>query len=161
MHSNLPWESCRARRLLTEAAVSVLVPCVDDDGVVPDVDGLEAAAEEGGAAGDCACLAADDGGGGGLDGGGADGAFAAGEAAEEDDVALLAIANTVDAIDGFPSPPPSNDPLETCLAAEAKAPDGFDGTSVLAPLGVGVVSALGSPSPSINSGLHLSWKIMR
>ena len=85
-----------------------MVAGVDEEGVVPDVDGLEVTAAAVGAAGDCACFAADGGGGGGLDGGAA-GAFAAETAAVEfDDVALLAIANTVDAIDGFPSPP-SND----------------------------------------------------
>ena len=119
---------------------------------MPDVEGLEAA-DGGGAAGDCAGFTAEEGGGGGFDGG-ADGALAG--VGADDDVALLAIANTVDAIDGFPSPPPNKDPLDTCLAAEAKAPAGLDGRSVLAPLGVGCVSAFTSPSPSINRGLHLS-----
>ena len=141
--------------MFTAADVSGFAEGAVDEDVVPDVEGLEEVFEGVGAAGDCACLAAE-GGGGGLDGGAA-GAFVADEAAPDvDDVALLAIANTVDAIDGFPSPPPSNDPLDTCLAAEAKAPAGLDGTSVLAPLGVGCVSAFTSPSPSINRGLHLS-----
>ena len=142
--------------MLTAADVSGFAEGAVDEDVVPDVEGLEEVFEGVGAAGDGACLAAEGGGGGGLDGGAA-GAFVADEAAPDvDDVALLAIANTVDAIDGLPSPPPSNDPLDTCLAAEAKAPAGLDGTSVLAPLGVGCVSAFTSPSPSINRGLHLS-----
>ena len=142
--------------MFTAADASGFDEGVVAEGVVPDVDGLEAATEGVGAAGDCACFAAVVGGGGGLDGGAA-GVFVAGAAAADvEDVALLAIANTVDAIDGFPSPPPNKDPLDTCLAAEAKAPAGLDGRSVLAPLGVGCVSAFTSPSPSINRGLHLS-----
>ena len=142
--------------MFTAADVSGFAEGAVDEGVVPDVEGLEEVFEGVGAAGDCACLAAEGGGGGGLDGGAA-GGFVADEAAPDvDDVALLAIANTVDAIEGLPAPPPSNDPLDTCLAAEAKAPAGLDGTSVLAPLGVGCVSAFTSPSPSINRGLHLS-----
>ena len=86
---------------------------------MPDVDGLEVAGGRG-AAGDFAV----DGGGAGCEGfdGGAEGAVTV-EGAADEDVALLAIANTVDAIDGFPSPPPpSNEPLDTCLAAAANAP---------------------------------------
>ena len=121
---------------------------------MPDVEGLEAA-DGGGAAGDCAGFTAEEGGGGGFDGG-ADGALAG--VGADDDVALLAIANTVDAIEGLPSPPPSKEPLDTCLAAVAKAPAGFDGTSALAPLAVGWDSGFTSPSPSICRGLHLSLK---
>ena len=77
--------------------------------------------------------------------------------AAADDFALLAISNTVEAIEGLPSPPPNNDPLDTCLAALANAPAGRDGTSLLlAPVGVLVVSAFTSSSPSITSGLQFS-----
>ena len=149
----IPWESCRARLLFAVAASGLLAELAADE---PDVEGLEAAEEAGGAAGDCAVFAAATGGGGGFDGG-ADGALDA-DAAADDDVALLAIANTVDAIEGFPSPPPNNDPLDTCLAAFANAPAGFDGPSGLAPLAVGCDSAFISPSGSICRGLHLSLK---
>ena len=77
--------------------------------------------------------------------------------AAADDFALFAISNTVEAIEGLPSPPPNNDPLDTCLAALANAPAGLDGTSLLlAPVGVAVVSAFTSSSPSITSGLQFS-----
>ena len=89
-------------------------------------------AAEGGAAG---AVFAAEGGGGGFDGG-ADGALDADVAADDDDVALLAIANTVDAIEDLPSPPPNNEPRDTCLAAVVNAPAGFDGLSALAPLAV-------------------------
>ena len=98
---------------------------------------MEAAEGAGGGAGDCTVFAADVAGGGGGFDGGADGALDAEDAADDDDVALLAIANTVEAIDGLPSPPPNNEPLDTCLAALANAPAGFDGTSGLAALAVG------------------------
>ena len=150
----IPWESCRARLLFAVAASGLLVELAADE---PDVEGLEAAEEAGGAAGDCAVFAAATGGGGGFDGG-ADGALDA-DAAADDDVALLAIANTVDAIEGLleglPSPPLRSEPLDTVLATEASAPAGLDGTSVLAPLALGC-SALSSPSGSISSGLHFS-----
>ena len=137
IHKGLPCESCRERRLLR-----VVASGFDDVvvGVTPDVDGLEAAE---GAAGACAVD---------VDGLGAavddvDPAAAAAPEDDDDDVALLAIANTVDAIEGLPSPPLNNEPLDTVLAAEANAPAGLDGTSVLAPLAVGC-SAFPSPSAS-------------
>ena len=136
------------------AVVVSCFPAVAVEGVVaPDVDGFGAA-------------------GGGLLTGDEAGFVAAGGAAEvlaggavvlldtdaaADDFALLAISNTVEAIEGLPSPPPNNDPLDTCLAALANAPAGLDGASLLlAPVGVGCVSAFTSSSPSITSGLQFS-----
>ena len=92
-------------------------------------------------------------------GGGFVGAVVPPDVPEEvaDDVALLAIANTVDAIDGLSPPPPSREPLETVLAAAASAPGLDGGTSVLAPPLVPLgCSDFGSLSASVRSGLHLS-----
>lgn len=63
-------------------------------------------------------------------------------------VALLAMAKTVDAMDGF-SPPPSKDPLDTCRAAEANAP-GLD----LPSSGAGASFSLSVGSSTM--GLHFS-----
>ena len=124
----------------------------DDDAAMVDADCLAATTEEipgacdvGGCAGFVDV----------VDGVAADAVSAAAADEEDDDVALLAIANTADAIEGLPSPPLKSEPLDMVLAAEASAPGGLDGTSVLAPLAV-CCSALTSPSVSICKGLHLS-----
>ena len=139
------------------AVVVSCFPAVAVEGVVaPDVDGFGAAVGGGGlvVTGDEAGFAA---------AGGAAAVLAGGAVvlldtdAAADDFALFAISNTVEAIEGLPSPPPNNDPLDTCLAALANAPAGLDGTSLLlAPVGVAVVSAFTSSSPSITSGLQFS-----
>ena len=137
------------------AVVVSCFPAVAAEGVVaPDVDGLGAAGAGLVVTGDEAGFVA---------AGGGAAVFAGGAAvlldtdAAADDFALLAISNTVEAIEGLPSPPPNNDPLDTCLAALANAPAGLDGTSLLlAPVGVGCVSAFTSSSPSITSGLQFS-----
>ena len=152
----LPCESCRERLLFTAAAGSVLVlgaeAAADVDAAIVDADCLAATTEEIPAAcavGGCAGLVD------AVDGVAADAASAAVADDEDDDVALLAIANTADAIEGLPSPPLKSEPLDMVLAAEASAPGGLDGTSVLAPVAV-CCSVLTSPSVSIGKGLHLS-----